>query len=110
MNVIINPDVRQYFYELQYILYEKDYFSYYEDAERYVEELIEAIKKNLPSKLKRKASKHFTDRYGSGLYYAIFPKSKRTQWYVFFRMYRHDGEIYYHVRHIENNHTTAQYF
>jgi len=110
MNVIIIPEVRQYFYELQYILYEKDYFSFYEDAERYVEELIADIKKNLPAKLKRKAPKHFTDRHGKGLYYAVFPKSKHTHWYAFFRIYRHDGELYYQVRHIENNHTAAQYF
>ena len=109
MKVVVIPEVRQYFFELQYLLYEKNYFSYYEDAERYVEELIEDIKKNLPAKIKRKASKHFTDRYGQRLYYAIFPKSKHTQWYAFFRIYQKDDELFYQVRHIENNHTAAQY-
>ena len=43
MKVLIIPEVRRYFRELQYILYEKDYFSYFEDAERYIEELIKDI-------------------------------------------------------------------
>ena len=72
--------------------------------------LIEDINKNLPAKFKRKSPKHFTDRHGKGLYYAVFKKSKHTQWYAFFRIYQKDNELYYQVRHIENNHTAAQYF
>ena len=44
MKVLIIPEVRQYFYEIQYIMYEKDYFSYYEDSERYIEELIYLVR------------------------------------------------------------------
>ena len=109
MRVIILPDVRQYFYELSCTLYEKDYFSFLETSKKYVDELVGDIKMNLPAKLKKKAPKHFTDKYGKGLYYAIFTKSKRTQWYAFFRIYEVDGETYYQVRHIENNYTAAQY-
>jgi hypothetical protein len=107
MIVIINPEVRRYFYELQYILYEKDYFGFLEAAKKYVNELLDDIKKNLPIKTKKTAPKYFTDQFGKGLYYATFTKNKRTQWYAFFRIYKISGEIYYQVRHIENNHTAA---
>ena len=110
MTVIFTPEVLLYFEELVYILYKKEYFIFLETSKRYVDELVSDIKINLPAKLKKTAPKHFTDRYGKGLYYATFPKSKRTQWYAFFRIYEVDGETYYQVRHIENNHTAAQYF
>jgi len=108
MKVLILPEVRQYFYEVQHILYEKDYFSYYEDAERYIEELIEDIKKNLPKKLSKPAPKHF-DQFGKNMDFAAFKKNKQTTWYVFFDVYKEEKEIIYLVRHIENNHTAAQY-
>ena len=109
-NVYTIPEVKQYLNDLITILYEKGYFSYEETAKKYVDELLDDILTKLPTKLKRPAPKKFTDRYGKGLYYAVFPKSKRTQWYAFFRMYRKDGELFYQVRHIENNHTAAQHF
>ena len=109
MKVLIIPEVRQYFYELEYILYEKNYFSYYENAERYVEELIEDIKNNLPAKHSKQAPDYF-DKYGKNMEYATFKKSKHTTWYVFFDTYKDNNEILYLVRHIENNHTAAQHF
>ena len=108
MKLLIIPEVRQYFYELQYVLYEKDYFSYFEDAERYVEELIKDISKNLPSKRSKPAPIYF-DQYGENMEYAAFKKNKHTTWYVFFDIYEENEEIIYLVRHIENNHTAAQY-
>ena len=110
MKVYTIPEVKQYLNNLITILYEKGYFYYEATAQKYVDELLNDIIIKLPVKLKRPAPKYFKDRYGKGLYYAIFPKNKRTQWYVFFRIYRKDGEIYYQVRHIENNHTAAQFF
>jgi len=110
MKVIILPEVIDYFFELADILYDKGYFGFEESAIKYVRELYEDIKDNLPIKAKKQASKHFTDQYGKNLYYATFTKNRRTQWYAFFRMYEIDGEIYYQVRHIENNHTAAHYF
>ena len=108
MKVLIVPEVRQYFHDLQYVLYEKDYFSYFENAERYIEELIKDISKNLPSKLSKPAPIHF-DQYGEDMEYAAFKKNKHTTWYVFFDIYEENEEIIYLVRHIENNHTAAQY-
>ena len=110
MKVIILPQVLDYLDKLVYILYEKNYFYFLDSSERYVDELLYNIEKQLPVKTKKSAPKHFTDLYGKGLYYATFPKNKRTQWYAFFRIYQVDGEIYYQVRHIENNHTAAHYF
>ena len=106
--VIILPEVQQYFRELSYILYEKDYFGFLEASEKYVEELVYDIKTTLPICLHKPAPKHF-DRYGKGMYYASFRKNKNTQWYVFFRIYIENGETFYQVRYIANNHTVAQY-
>ena len=106
MKVLIIPEVRQYFYDLQLIMFEKDYFSYYEDAEEYVEELVADIKKNLPQKQSKPAPKHF-DMYGKDMEYAAFKKNKNTTWYVFFDVYKDGTEIIYLVRHVENNHTAA---
>ena len=110
MKVNAIPEVKQYLNDLISILYEKGYFSYETTAQKYVDGLLDDIMTNLPTKLKRPAPQHFIDLYGEGLYYAVFPKSRRTQWYAFFRMYKNDGKLFYQVRHIENNHTAAQYF
>ncbi|MDR2937644.1 MAG: hypothetical protein LBU92_01730 [Prevotellaceae bacterium] len=56
---------------------------------------------------KTPAPQFFTDRYGKGLYYAAFPKNKRTTWYVFFVMYRQNEETIYQVRYITNSHIAA---
>ena len=109
MNVYTVPEVKQYLNNLITILYKKGYFGFEDTAKKYVNELLDDIISNLPVKLKRPAPKYFTDQYGKGLYYAVFPKNKRTQWYVFFRMYQENGELYYQVRHITNNHVAAQY-
>ena len=106
--VIILPEVQQYFRELSYILYEKDYFGFLDASEKYVEELVADIKTDLPTKLHKLAPNYF-DRYGKGMYYANFRKNKQTTWYVFFRIYIKNGETFYQVRYIANNHTVAQY-
>jgi len=109
MKVETIPEVKQYLNDLITILFEKEYFGFEENAKKYVDELLNDIITNLPTQLKREAPKYFTDRYGEGLYYSVFSKSKRTQWYVFFRIYRKDKSLYYQVRYIANNHTIAQF-
>jgi len=108
MKVLILPEVRQYFYELSYILYEKDYFGFIDSSEKYIEDLVTDIKTNLPTMQHKPAPKYF-DRYGKGMYYAVFKKNKNTQWYVFFRIYRENRELIYQIRYIGNNHVIAQY-
>ena len=108
MKVIFLPEVLDYFEELAYTLYEKDYFGFYESARKYVEELVEDIKTNLPISPSRKAPIYF-DKFGKNMEYAIFRKSKRTAWYVFFRVYKEMGNEIFQIRYIANNHTIAQY-
>jgi len=108
MSVLFLPEIRQYLNELSHILYEKNYFSYVDTAEKYVEELFDDIKKTLPNRLKRPSPPYF-DRYGKRMHYAVFKKNKTTQWYVFFTIYEHQGEIIYLVRYISNNHVIAQH-
>jgi len=109
MNVVFLPEVRKYFESLASILYEKEYFSFEDTAQKYVDDLFDEIEMDLPIHLHKSAPKHF-DKYGKGMEYAIFKKSKHTSWYVFFRVYKKYGEDIYQVRYIANNHTVAQYF
>jgi hypothetical protein len=109
MQVILLPEVLQYFENLVIILYEKGYFGFEETALKYVTELYDNIIMNLPAKLHKPAPKYF-DKYGKDMEYAIFKKNKHTSWYVFFRVYQTNEENIYQVRYIANNHTIAQYF
>jgi len=109
MKVIFAPEIRIYFQELSELLWEQDYFGFEDQAIRYVRELFYDIQDNLPSKLKKKAPKHF-HKYGKNLEYAIFPKNKNTTWYVFFSTYEKEGELFYLVNYISNNHVIAKYF
>ena len=108
MNVLFLPEVRQYLDELSHILYEKEYFSYVDTAERYVEELFNDIKTTLPNHQKRLSPSYF-EKFGKKMYYAVFKKSKTTQWYVFFSIYKYQGDFFYIVRYISNNHVISQH-
>jgi len=43
------------------------------------------------------------------MFYSVFKKSNRTQWYVFFSLYADGGEVTYLVRYMSNNHMIAQF-
>ena len=108
MNVVILPETLDYLENLVIILYEKEYFSFIETSNSYVYDLLYKIKTTLPMLSSKPAPKHF-EKYGKNMEYAVFRKSKHTQWYVFFKVYKKDGEDIYQVRYIANNHTVAQY-
>ena len=108
MSVIVTADVYEFLENLLIILYEQGYFGLEENARKYVNELYDDITRTLPVRPKKPAPPYF-DKYGEGMYYATFKKNKRTSWYAFFRMYQKDGELYYQVRYIANNHTVAQH-
>ena len=108
MRIVFLPEVIDYFNELVTILYEKQYFSFEEYAYDYVESLLDDIKETLPLRPSKPAPIHF-DRYGKDMRYVAFRKNKATQWYVFFTKYKVDDEAVYLIRHISNNHVSAQY-
>ena len=108
MKILFLPETLERFNELSDILYDKGYFGFRENALRYVEELLDDIKSTLPIRPKRPAPACF-DRYGKKMLYSVFRKNKATQWYVFFNVYRKDGETIFLIRHIANNHTVAQH-
>lgn len=108
MKVLFLPEVRQYFQELEEILFEKEYFGFEESAVQYVRELIWDIENTLPVRMSKIAPPYFC-RYGKGMHYAMFRKSKTTQWYVFFTKYQDNGETIYLVRYISNNHLIAKH-
>ena len=107
MKVLFLPEVRTYFRELENVLFKDEYFSYEETAIRYVQELISDIQNSLPDRQRRPAPGYF-DRYGKNMSYAVFRKSRQTQWYAFFTIYENDGELIYLVRYVSNNHMIAQ--
>jgi len=108
MRIIVLTIVLDYLEDLIIILYEKEYFGFLETSSNYVMDLLDDIEVNFPTYPMRHAPPYF-DRYGKDMYYAVFRKSKNTQWYVFFRMYKENGEVIYQVRYISNNHVIAQY-
>ena len=108
MKVIVLRKVVVYLENLTQALYDEEYFGYKEDARKYVKELYADIEKSLPTRLHKSAPEYF-DKYGKNMYYAVFKKNKRTSWYVFFRLYKKDKEIFYQIRYIANNHIVARY-
>lgn len=108
MKVVFLPEVRQYFQELEDVLFEKEYFGFEESAVQYVRELILDIENTLPARVSKNAPPYF-NRYGKRMQYAMFRKSKFTQWYAFFTKYQENGETIYLVRYISNNHVIAKY-
>jgi len=108
MKVLAIPSVLEYLDHLVPILYEKGYFSYEDTAQKYVDDLSDDIFDNLCKKRHKPAPKYY-EKYGKGLYYAIFTKNKRTSWYAFFSKYEENGEVVYLIRYIGNNHTDAHH-
>lgn len=96
MRIVFLPEVIDYFNELVTILYEKQYFSFEEYAYDYLESLLDDIRETLPLRPSKPAPTHF-DRYGKGMRYVAFTK------------YKVDDEAVYLIRHISNNHVSAQY-
>ena len=108
MNVLFIPKVREYANRLIRILYEDGYFAWEENAQKYVDDLILDIESNLPTRQHKPAPAYF-DKYGKGMQYTSFRKSRHTTWYAFFKKYRKNDEEIYLVRYISNNHVIAQY-
>ena len=108
MIVLFSPEIQEYFYKLENILYEKGYFSHEYKAFEYVDALIFEIKNNLPEQKHRLAPPYY-DKYGKGLYYAVFKKNRNTHYYAFFSKYIDNGNTVFLVCYIGNNHTDAQY-
>ena len=108
MNVLFLPEVQEYYDELEHILYEKGYFSFPASSKKYVKDLIDDIRANLPTKRHKPAPNHF-NKYGKNMKYASFKKNRHTTWYAFFKTYEKNGETFYLVRYIANNHVIAQY-
>ena len=108
MSVLFIPEVQDFYYELETVLLEKGYFSYKDTADKYVADLFRDIKTNLPELKHRPAPKYY-DKYGKGMFYALFRKNRHTTWYAFFTKYEENGETIYLVRYISNNHTDAHH-
>jgi len=102
------PEVSEYFKNLTPALYNLGYFSYLESSKNYVDKLTIDIENNLPTRQHKPATQYF-DKYGKDMLYAMFRTNKQTTWYAFFTKYNENGNTFYLVRYIANNHTVAQY-
>ena len=94
MRIVFLPETLVYFNRLADILYEQGYFSFKDNSLKYVDDLLEDIRLHLHSKVKKPA---------------VFPKNNTTFWYIFFNIYRQNGELVYLIRYVSNNHIIAQY-
>jgi hypothetical protein len=108
MKVVFLPEVENYLFDLSEVLYKKEYFGFKESAINYVTDLVQDIKNSLSGKTKKVAPSYF-DRYGKGMFYSVFRKSKTTQWYVFYTTYQRNGEVVFLVRYISNNHVISKH-
>ena len=108
MRVLFLPEVIDQFLELAEVLYDQGYFGFEDAAQSYAEQLFKEINEQLPLKVKRNAPEFF-DRYGSNLFYSVFPRNQHTVWYIFYSVHEKDGEIVYLVRHLSNNHIIARH-
>ena len=106
--VIILPEVIDDFLDLASILYEKAYFGFEEEAMQYVRGIFEQIRDELP-RMHHKSAPRYFDKYGTGMYYAVFKRNKNTSWYAFFNIYHRPNETVYLVRYVNNNHMIAQH-
>lgn len=106
--VLFLPEVVEQFLELVEALYKKGYLGFKEVAVNYSEQLFRDIQNNLPLKVKKGAPTYFC-RYGNGLFYSSFSKSRHTTWYVFYSIHKQDGQTIYLVRYLGNNHVIAHY-
>ena len=76
MKIVVLAKVQQYLESLKTILFEKEYFSFEDQAQSYVDELFDDIIANLPTQPPKPAPPYF-DKYGKGMYYAVFWFSRR---------------------------------
>ena len=106
MDVILLPEILDYFNDLTTLLYKKDYFGFEESALNYVDNLVDNIKSTLDIRT-HKAAPNYFNRYGKNLNFASFRTNKNTEWYVFFNIAKFRGEYVYVVRYITNNHVSA---
>ena len=105
MKVLYLPEVETYLFELIELLYRKEYFSFPEQAINYVLKIRRYIESSIAVAHKRKSPDYFV-KYGKDMFYFIYKANANTSWYIFFQQ-REDN---YLIRHITNNHVSAQYF
>ena len=98
------PEVEIYLFELIELLYNKNYFSFPDQAINYVFKIRQYIESSIATAHKYKTPEYFA-RYGENMLYIIYKANANTSWYIFFQQ---KADIYL-VRHITNNHVSAQY-
>ena len=103
--IIYSDKVKLFLNELFEILYEKGYFSFIDTADTYVNRLTRYAEKYVGIVPMKNANTYFS-RYGINMKFITYRANKNTTWYI---LYQHRDDIFL-IRHITNNHVSAQYF
>lgn len=95
----------QFFDNLVKALIKNGYFSIEENAIEYKRDVKTFIEFNIEKQQHKVAPSEF-DKFGKNLKYISYKRSKRTTWYIFFVGMNNS----FVIKHITNNHLSAQYF
>ena len=87
------------------LLFEEGYFGFPDSAKSYIDNLILFTEKYIGMLPGKTAPEHF-QYLGKNMKYISYQANKRTLWYI---LYQERNHIYL-IRHITNNHVSAQYF
>jgi len=97
IEILYNPEVEDFLFDLVYILFKNDYFSYLENAEKYKDNIIDFVENNIKS-FPAKKTPNAILYLGSN--YIFYKSNARTTWFIFFEQYQNN----YLVTNIINNH------
>lgn len=103
--IMFSKKAEIYLEKLMYLLFEQDYFGFPDAAKKYVDKLITYSEQNI-GKIKGKPAPEYFKRFGKNLEYLTYKANQSTTWYLF---YSKKDNVFL-VRHITNNHVSAQYF
>jgi len=103
--IVFSKNVEIYLNELMLLLFEKGYFSFPSFAKQYVDALVLYIEKNV-GMIQGRIAPDFFNRFGKNMKYITYRSNTNTTWYVFYQK----CENIFLIKHISNNHVSAQYF
>jgi len=103
--VIFSKEIELYLDELMLLLFEKGYFGFPDSAKSYIDRLISFAEEHIGI-LPDKIAPDYFQRFGKNLKYVTYQANKNTSWYIFYQ----ERDNIYLIRHISNNHVSAQYF
>lgn len=81
INIVLHPNVIDFFEELIIVLYQKNYFGFESEAQNYVQKIYDFIEYNLPIFPYKKTPENLLNL---GSKYIFYKANQNTTWYIFF--------------------------